>query len=173
MLPKTFTNETLNAIACYRSFYVFARYCQAKSRRPLLGILPEYNKIFITGTLGKSKHTLEFATFSQALCAGEAVAGYRNLKVPVNARSDCQALATFGTAATQYFATVSGAHAGTEAVGTFTFNLTGLKSSFHGRYRALILLSQSKTPDGVGKGGKVTVLPLLCQSNWRKTLRKQ
>jgi hypothetical protein len=56
-------------------------------------------------------------------------------------RSDSQALATLGTTAAQYFATIPGTHTGTKAMGTFTFNLAGLKSSFHGRYRDMLKLS--------------------------------
>ena len=49
--------------------------------------------------------------------------------------SDGQELTAFGTAAVQDLATVASAHAGTEAVSAFAFDLAGLKSSFHGRFR--------------------------------------
>ena len=75
MLPKTFTNETLDTVACYRGFNVFPRNRQSEARINVLGILPEYDKIIITGTPGSSKHTLEIITLGQTLCAGKAPAG--------------------------------------------------------------------------------------------------
>jgi hypothetical protein len=75
MLPKTFTNETLDAVASYRGLNVLARYSQTKPRKRSLVILPENNKIFITGTPGCGKYALEIVTLGQTLCASKAPAG--------------------------------------------------------------------------------------------------
>lgn len=75
MLPKTFANETLDAITPYRGFNVFACYRQTQPRQRELVILPEYYKIFITGALRAGKHTLEIAALGKTLCAGKAPAG--------------------------------------------------------------------------------------------------
>ena len=75
VLPKTFTNETLDTVSCYRCLNVFARNCQPKPWVHELVILPEYDKIFITGSPGCGKYSLEFTTLDQTLCAGKAPAG--------------------------------------------------------------------------------------------------
>jgi hypothetical protein len=141
VLPKTFTNETFNPIARDCGLNMLACNSQPKPRLRKLAILPEYHEIFITGAPGCGKYALEFTTLSQTLCVGEAPAGWRNLKVLANDRSDSQVFTAFGTAAVQDLTTVTGAHAGTETVGALTFNFTGLKSSFHGRFRNVLKLS--------------------------------
>jgi hypothetical protein len=75
MLPKTFTNETLDAVASYRRPDVLACNRQSEPRSLLLVILPEYDKIFIIGTPGRGKYTLEISTLGQTLCAGKAPTG--------------------------------------------------------------------------------------------------
>jgi len=50
MLAEAFTNQPLDAITGHCSFHMFARNGQAKPRKRELAILPEYHKIFITGT---------------------------------------------------------------------------------------------------------------------------
>ena len=75
MLPKTFTNETLDAVTCHRGLYMFARNGHPKSRNLPLVILPEYCKIFITATPGRRKYSLELLTLGQTLRTGEAPAG--------------------------------------------------------------------------------------------------
>lgn len=75
MLPKTFTNETLDAVTCYRGLYVFARNGQAEPSNCLSAILPQYHKIFISGATGRCKYTFEFLTLGQTLGAAETPVG--------------------------------------------------------------------------------------------------
>jgi len=133
MLPKTFPNQTFETITGHGEFYMFTWYREAKPCRLTPGILPEYHKIFISGTAGRGKYVFKFSGLGQALRAGETPTGVGGDLV--DNRLDSQALTALGATTVQYLATVTGAHAGTEAVSTFAFNLAGLKSSFHGRYR--------------------------------------
>jgi len=135
MLPKTFTNETLDAVASYRCFHMLARYGQAKPCKRLAAILPEYDKIFITGAPCIGEHTVVILAPGQAAATGKTPAAGGNVNALFDDGSDSQALTTLGAAVVQDFAPVTGAHTRTEAVSTFAFNLAGLKSSFHGRFR--------------------------------------
>jgi hypothetical protein len=81
MLPKTFTNETLDTVAGYRGLNMFPRNRHAESRKTVRVILPEYDKIFITDPPGRSEYSLEFITLGQTLASGKTPAGYRSLKV--------------------------------------------------------------------------------------------
>jgi hypothetical protein len=115
---------------------MLARYGQAKPcKRPAV-ILPEYNKIFITRAARGGEYTLVILASGQAVTAGKSPAAGGNVCARNDGGSHGQAFTTLGTAAAEYLAPVTGAHTGTEAVSAFALDLTGLKSSFHGRYRA-------------------------------------
>jgi len=115
---------------------VLARYGQAEPcKRPTV-ILPENDKIFITCAPCGREYTLVILAPGQAVTAGKSPAAGGNVSIPNDDESHGQAFTTLGTTAAEYLAPVTGAHAGTEAVSAFTLDFAGLKSSFHGRYRA-------------------------------------
>ena len=74
-MSKAFTNQTLDAIAGHRSLHMFARNGQAKPRKRSAVILPEYHKIFITGTPCLGKYALKILALGQALATGETPVG--------------------------------------------------------------------------------------------------
>jgi len=114
---------------------MLARYGKAQPCKHPAVILPEYDKIFITGAPCGGEYTLVVFAPGQAVTAGKSPAIGGNVSALNDGGSHSQAFTTLGAAAAEYLAPVTGAHAGTEAVSAFALDLAGLKRSFHGRYR--------------------------------------
>ena len=74
MLSKALADKPFDAVARDCCFCMFARNGQTQARTRLRIIVPEYGKIFITGSFCAGKHPLEIFRLGQALFAAKSLA---------------------------------------------------------------------------------------------------
>lgn len=126
MHSETFPNDTLDSVACNCCFDGFLGDSQAKPGAGLTFIMDQDGETVIGVTAGSTKYPFISCLVSQSPVFAKPA---RRQFLVQNLGS--QASATLGTTGLDDSTACLGAHAGTEAVGTCTFQYAGLKCSFH------------------------------------------
>ncbi len=143
LMTKRFPDEPFQPIAINRAARLLLRDRQTETGRAVRHRCPgQHSELTIGDARGFLKDALEVGRRQQAHRARKATV--RNRSDPVaDQRSGSQAGAALGAASAQNLTTTAGCHAGTESVGTGTFQAAGLKSTFHDRIPILISVMRS------------------------------